>query len=125
MATKASGSKAANKKKATKKATKKTTKKAASKGEGVIKKVKKKRVTKAEREAKEESDRLKDKWQELHTLSEGQPAKKYKITDSYESNSALDHAKLGWGYVLISQNNRLEVLFEEGIKILISNYEGS
>ncbi len=120
MATKASGSKASTKSK------KKTTKKVASKkGEGVEKKVKKKRITKAEREAKEESDRLRDKWQELHGLSEGQPAKKYKITDSYEPNSALDHAKLGWGYVLVSQNNRLEVLFEEGIKILISNYKGS
>ncbi|MGH1469371.1 MAG: hypothetical protein ACRBBP_10950 [Bdellovibrionales bacterium] len=119
MATKATGTKAGA---ATKK---KTTKKAAAEGEEVVKKVKKKRITKAEREATEEAARLRDKWQELHTLSEGQPAKKYKITDSYESNTALDHAKLGWGYVLTSQNNRLEVLFEEGIKVLISNYEGS
>jgi len=111
--------------KATKATKKKTTKKAAAKDADapVKKKVKKKRITKAEREATEEAERLRDKWQELHTLSEGQPAKKYKIVDSYESNSALDHAKLGWGYVLTSQNNRLEVLFEDGIKILVSNYE--
>ena len=103
---------------------KKTTKKAAAKdADAPVKKVKKKRITKAEREANEEAERLRDKWQELHTLSEGQPAKKYMITDSYESNTALDHAKLGWGYVLTSQNNRLEVLFEDGIKILVSNYE--
>jgi excinuclease UvrABC nuclease subunit len=101
---------------------KKVTKKAAD-GEEAVKKVKKKRVTKAEREANEEAERLRDKWQELHTLSEGQPAKKYKITDSFESNTSLDHAKLGWGYVLTSQNNRLEVLFEDGIKILVSNYQ--
>lgn len=119
MATKATGTKAGA---ATKK---KTTKKAAVEGEEVVKKVKKKRITKAEREATEEAERLRDKWQELHTLSEGQPAKKYKITDSYESNTSLDHAKLGWGYVLTSANNRLEVLFEDGIKVLISNYEGS
>lgn len=110
--------------KATKATKKKTTKKAAAKdADAPVKKVKKKRITKAEREATDEADRLRDKWQELHTLSEGQPAKKYKIVDSYESNSALDHAKLGWGYVLTSQNNRLEVLFEDGIKILVSNYE--
>ncbi len=120
MAKKATGTKAgtAEKKKTKKKAT-------AATGDEAVKKVKKKRVTKAEREATEEAARLKDKWQELNTLSEGQPAKKYKITDSYESNTALDHVKLGWGYVLTSQNNRLEVLFEEGIKVLISNYEGS
>ena len=131
MAEKAPAKKKAAKKKAVKKtAAAKTEKKTKKKvvadsadGEAVVKKVKKKRVTKAEREAAEEAERLRDKWQELHALSEGQPSKKYKITDSYESNSSLDHVKLGWGYVLTSQNNRLEVLFEDGIKILVSNYK--
>lgn len=110
---------ATTKKKTTKK---KTTKKAASSdGKKVTKK--KKRLTKAEREAQEEKQRLLEKWQELHELSEGQPAKKYVISDSYEANTSLDHSKLGWGYVLTSQNNRLEVLFEEGIKVLVSNYK--
>lgn len=125
MATKATAKKKTKTKASasTEKKKKVTKKAAAADGEEPVKKVKKKRVTKAEREALEEIERLRDKWQELHTLSEGQPAKKYKITDSYESNTSLDHAKLGWGYVLTSQNNRLEVLFEGGIKILVSNYQ--
>jgi len=113
------------KKKTTKKATatsKKKVKKKASTDAG--KKVKKKRMTKAEREAKEEADRLKEKWNELNALSEGQPAKKYKLSEEFEPNMAIDHPKMGWGYVLSSQNNRIEVLFEEGIKVLISNYKG-
>lgn len=101
---------------------KKTTKKASA--DSSTKKVKKKRMTKAEREAKEEADRLKEKWNELNTLSEGQPAKKYKLSEDFEPNMAIDHPKMGWGYVLSSQNNRIEVLFEEGIKVLISNYKG-
>lgn len=84
---------------------------------------KKKRLTKAEKELIAETERLKEKWEELHTLSEGQPAKKYAMTEDYEANMAVDHASLGWGYVLSSQNNRLEVLFEQGIKVLISNYK--
>jgi len=84
---------------------------------------KKKRLTKAEKEAIAEVERLKEKWDELHALSEGQPAKKYAMTEDYEANMAVDHASLGWGYVLSSQNNRLEVLFEQGIKVLISNYK--
>ena len=114
------------KKKVTKKATsdtsKKKVKKAASAEAGA--KTKKKRMTKAEREAKEEADRLKEKWSELNSLSEGQPAKKYKLSEDFEPNMAIDHPKMGWGYVLSSQNNRIEVLFEEGIKVLISNYKG-
>lgn len=110
-------------KKVAKKATKKTTKKEAS--DTTKKKVtKKKRLTKAEREAQEEVERLKEKWNELHDLSEGQASKKYKLSEEYEPNTALQHPKLGWGYVLTSQNNRIEVLFEDGIKVLISNYKG-
>lgn len=106
-------------------ATKATKKKKTTKaGDEETKTTKKKRLTKAEREAQEEAQKLHEKWQELHELSEGQPAKKYKITDSFEANTAIDHVKLGWGYVLTSQNNRLEVLFEDGIKLLVSNYEG-
>jgi len=100
-----------------KKASKKATAEAAPK-------VKKKRMTKAEREANEEAERLKEKWNELNALSEGQPAKKYKLSEEFEPNMAIDHPKMGWGYVLSSQNNRIEVLFEEGIKVLISNYKG-
>ena len=110
-------------KKVTKKATKKTTAKEAS--DTTKKKVtKKKRLTKAEREAQEEIERLQEKWNELHDLSEGQASKKYKLSEDYEPNTALQHPKLGWGYVLTSQNNRIEVLFEDGIKVLISNYKG-
>jgi len=110
-------------KKTAKKTTKKATKAKAS-GEPKAKVVKKKRLTKAEREANEEIERLKEKWNELHDLSEGQASKKYKLSEEYEPNSALQHPKLGWGYVLTSQNNRIEVLFEDGIKVLISNYKG-
>ena len=106
----------------TSKSSKKKVKKKAS--TEVDTKVKKKRMTKAEREAKEEADKLKEKWNELNALSEGQPAKKYKLSEDFETNIAIDHPKMGWGYVLNSQNNRIEVLFEEGIKVLISNYKG-
>ncbi len=86
---------------------------------------KKKRLTKAEKELIAEEERLREKWEELHGLSEGQSAKKYVMTEDFEANMAIEHASLGWGYVLSSQNNRLEVLFEQGIKVLISNYKGS
>lgn len=113
-------------------ATKKKTSKKAAAAEGedtpktLTKKApKKKRITKAEREAAEEAARLKEKWEELNQLSEGQASKKYILTSEFPPNTGLDHPKFGWGYVLSSHNNRLEVLFHEGIKVLISNYKES
>jgi hypothetical protein len=35
----------------------------------------------------------------------------------------LMHKVLGWGFVLSNLNDRLEVLFKDGIKVLISNYK--
>lgn len=85
----------------------------------------KKRLTKAEREAQEERERLKEKWHELFALSEGQEVRKYVMSETFEANTAIEHVSMGWGYILSSQSNRLEVLFEEGIKMLVSNYEGN
>ena len=48
----------------------------------------------------------------------------YKMTDVFEPKTPIQHKTLGWGYVLSNQNDRLEVLFEVGIKMLISNYKG-
>ncbi len=47
----------------------------------------------------------------------------YKMTERYEARGPLQHKVLGWGYILSNQNDRLEVLFQEGIKFLISNYK--
>jgi hypothetical protein len=42
---------------------------------------------------------------------------------SFEERTAIVHKVLGWGYILANRNDRLEVLFKDGIKYLISNYK--
>ncbi len=46
----------------------------------------------------------------------------YDMTQSFTEKTGLSHPRLGWGFILSIQNDRLEVLFESGIKTLISNY---
>ena len=41
----------------------------------------------------------------------------------FEEKTAILHKVLGWGYILSNRNDRLEVLFKDGIKYLISNYK--
>jgi hypothetical protein len=67
----------------------------------------------------------KAKWQELNKRYGKDKAVAYKMTESFDAMRPLQHKVLGWGFVLSNENNRLEVLFENGIKMLISNYKPS
>lgn len=96
-----------------------TLKKAAAK-----KPAKAKKPTKKEQAAAKEMNELMEKWVKLKELDHEIPTKKYKMTDVYSPSTPLEHPSLGWGFILSVQNNRLEVLFESGIKMLISNYKG-
>jgi hypothetical protein len=67
---------------------------------------------------------LAQQWQLLFEKFKSLPAPPYVMSENYEARGALVHKVLGWGFVITSQNNRLEVLFKDGIKVLISNYKG-
>lgn len=65
----------------------------------------------------------KAKWAELSKKYAKEKALTYKMTESYPASVPLQHKVLGWGYILTNENDRLEVLFENGIRMLISNYK--
>ena len=65
----------------------------------------------------------KAKWLEVNKKYNKDKALTYKMTESYPSLAPLQHKVLGWGFILTNENDRLEVLFESGIRILISNYK--
>lgn len=65
----------------------------------------------------------KAKWQELNKRHGKDKAESYKMTATFEALKPIQHKVLGWGFVLTNENDRLEVLFENGIKMLISNYK--
>lgn len=66
---------------------------------------------------------LSEIWQKFYETHKGEKAKPYSMRETFEAKSALQHVKLGWGFILSNINDRLEVLFKEGIKVLISNYK--
>lgn len=63
------------------------------------------------------------KWAELRKKFGNDPAAVYSISGVFEANSPLEHKVLGWGYIIGVLNDRLEVVFKDGIKHLISNYK--
>ncbi len=63
------------------------------------------------------------KWTTLFRRSQQIESKPYNMRMEYAEKTAIVHKVLGWGYILANRNDRLEVLFEQGIKVLISNYK--
>lgn len=68
---------------------------------------------------------LEQQWKNLFDRSKGVKAPPYKMSETYEARTPVMHKVLGWGFVISNQNNRLEVLFKDGIKILVANYKAS
>ena len=65
----------------------------------------------------------KAKWAELNKKYGKDKAVTYKMTERFPTLAPLQHKVLGWGFILTNENDRLEVLFENGIRMLISNYK--
>ena len=73
--------------------------------------------------ANEAASALAAKWSTLFKRAENIEAQPYSMRTVYEERTAIVHQVLGWGYILANRNDRLEVLFKDGIKYLISNYK--
>ncbi len=71
----------------------------------------------------EAASALAGKWATLNKKAEQIEAKPYNMRNQFEEKTAITHKVLGWGYILANRNDRLEVLFKDGIKYLISNYK--
>ena len=66
---------------------------------------------------------LEAQWASLKEKSKAIKPVPYKMRERYEARGPIQHKVLGWGYILTNQNDRLEILFQDGIKFLISNYK--
>lgn len=52
-------------------------------------------------------------------------AKKYSLSGNFKKDEIIDHFKFGVGIVLsVIQSNKIEILFKDGLKILIQNSAG-
>lgn len=66
---------------------------------------------------------LSGKWNTLFKKADQIETNPYNMKAVFEEKTAIVHKVLGWGYILANRNDRLEVLFKDGIKYLISNYK--
>ncbi len=77
---------------------------------------------KTQQNGTEKVTRLTQKWMNLYRRSKNIKSVPYSMRNQYEAKTAIHHKILGWGYILANKNDRLEVLFKDGVRYLISNY---
>ncbi len=46
---------------------------------------------------------------------------KYKMTENYEVETAIDHIKFGIGYIKSATSGKIEVVFQDAIRLLVHN----
>lgn len=68
-------------------------------------------------------EKLALKWEALFAKAAQIPSESYSMRKTFESQTGLKHKTLGWGFIIDNKNDRLEVLFKDGIRYLISNYK--
>ncbi|MFS4460967.1 hypothetical protein [Bdellovibrio sp. HCB2-146] len=61
------------------------------------------------------------RWAELHEKYKSVKANAYSIGGQFEAKTPISHKIFGWGFILSNEYDRLEVLFEDGKRMLISN----
>ncbi len=85
--------------------------------------------TSGEEKAKKSSEQVVDTagadpiWLELHRKHGDEKTQNYDMRGVFETSTALNHKILGWGWILSNENDRLEVVFKDGKRVLISNYK--
>lgn len=64
------------------------------------------------------------KWAEMYNKYRDTQTSNYDMKSTFKAASAIQHKVLGWGWIVSNDNDRLEVLFKDGKRMLISNYRG-
>ena len=83
-------------------------------------KVSSKRVSKKHQKLMEEHEK---RWQSLKLKNTEKP-KLYKISGVYQEKTPIEHKKFGLGFILSIKNRRLEVIFKDSVKHLVSDNLG-
>lgn len=60
-------------------------------------------------------------WGELKDKVGVDSLRKYKLVDKFDNNSAIEHPKFGIGFVVMASEERIDAVFEDGLKTLIHN----
>jgi len=70
-------------------------------------------------------DGVSPEWYDFYKKNADVNPTHYDMRSQFEANQPLMHKTLGWGWIVSNDNDRLEVIFKDGKRMLISNYKPS
>ena len=71
----------------------------------------------------EEGEKLLKQWHQMQEQLKSVKPPLYTLQGNFDAKTPIQHKVLGWGYVLKNKGNRIEVLFQDGVKTLVTNYK--
>lgn len=86
-------------------------------------KVKPERISAAQKKLDRAMAESSAQWSDLHQKHSSEKAQTYDMRATFEAHKPLQHKVLGWGWIMSVENDRLEVIFQDGKRMLISNYK--
>jgi len=88
-----------------------------------VPKVKVEKISAAQRKLDKAAADSTAHWAELQQKHGQEKPQAYDMKLQFEAHRPLQHKVLGWGWVMSVENDRVEVIFQDGKRILISNYK--
>ena len=58
-------------------------------------------------------------WDDLNAKLGGEKRQSYSLSARFSANTAIDHPKFGLGFVITSNVDRIEALFQDGLRVLV------
>lgn len=86
-------------------------------------KVKPERISAAQKKLDRAMAESTAQWSDLHQKHSSEKPQMYDMRGTFEAHKPLQHKVLGWGWIMSVENDRLEVIFQDGKRMLISNYK--
>lgn len=71
----------------------------------------------------ENFDGADEQWVSLYKSHKSEKPVAYNMSENFDIKTVIHHKVLGWGYVIKSKENRIDVVFRDGVKTLITNYK--
>ncbi len=75
--------------------------------------------SKKEEKLKQENEQ---KWEAFYKKAKGVKPTPFNISRQFQPVTPISHPVFGWGWIISNTNDRLEVIFKDKVRILLSNY---
>ena len=80
-----------------------------------------KKSTKIEKKEEKQQKEHEKKWENLYKKAKDVKPATFRLSNAFSAKTALKHPIFGWGWIISNKNDRLQVMFKDKTRVLLSN----